>query len=536
MPIPKIIHQPHTHNAIQNGVSKIVNAVRPTLGPLPRYLINEKSYSRPEFLDDGGTIARRIIQIDDRNEDVGAMLLRQVLWQVNQQVGDGTATAAVLYEAVYNEGLRYIVAGANPMQLREQLMRALRHLGDVLINQCNPVNDVNSLKSIAYSVCYDEEMADTLAKTFDVVGRYGQIDVRKGHGRGIEHNFVEGAYWKGSVQSKEMLKGTKRNVAELENATILITDLDVKEPGELIGLMKLAMLSQIEKLFIIVRSITEKGLSVVLNERVAEKVKVVVVKIDSHVKDDLIQAQQDIAFLTGATPIIQDAGQTLNDVQLSDFGSARWTWADNNNFGFAGGQGDPPRLLEHVDNLRNAYAKATEDDHKNRVLARLGRLYGGSVTIHIGGITDDDIEMRKTLGERTIRAIRNALEGGVLPGGGTALYSSQQMLIEEAKEQDSLEARAAYEILAQAVEAPMRALLTNAGHHPGAILAQLQDYDSSHGYNLMTNQIANLADDGIVDVAQVQIEALKRAVSGAAQALTVDVMILHRNPETRAEP
>lgn len=535
MPTPRIIQQPITHKAIQNGVTKIVNAIRPTLGPLPRYLIN-KSGSNLEFLDDGGTIARRIIQIDNRTEDVGAMLLRQVLWQVNQQVGDGTATTAILYEAVYNEALRYIAAGANAMELRKYLINALPKLSQSLMKQCQVITDVDSLKSIAYSVCYDEEMADTLGNVFDTVGRYGQVDIRKGNRRGIDYKFVEGAYWKGGVQSNEMIRKTSRQVAELENCSILISDMDIKEPNELIGLITFAIRLNIKSLLLIVQSMSDKGLAVVVSERVAEIIKVVVVKIDNYSVDDQMQARQDIAFLSGAQLILKAAGQTLDHVKESDFGSARWVWADKNNFGFAGGRGDPQQIREHVNNLRIAYTKATEDSQKNRLLARLGRLNGGSSTVHIGGVNDDDINMRKTLGERTVRALRNAVEGGVILGGGTALLSCQQMLRNEALQYHEFEAQAAYNILSKAVEAPIRALLANAGCDPSEILAQLQDYNSSHGYNLTTHKIANLADDGILDVAQVQLEALQRAISGAAQALTIDVMVLHRNPETRVDP
>jgi len=535
MPIPKIIQQPNTHRAIHNGVTTLVNAIRPTLGPLPRYLVNMQG-SKLELLDDGGIIARRIIQVDNRQEDVGVMLLRQVLWQVNQHVGDGTATTAVIYEAIYNEGLRYIAAGANPMQLRDHLMQALQPLSDMLMEQRQTITDIESLRSIAYSVCYDQSMADVLADVFNTIGRYGQVDIRKGHGRGIEHKFVEGSYWKGGVQSKEMLRGTKRLVVESENTAILISDMDIKEPNELIAFIQLAMRLKIENLLLIVRSISEKGLSVVLNERIAEKIKVVIVKIDGFVEDDQIQARQDIAFLTGGNLILKAAGQTLDHVKESDFGSARWVWADKNNFGFASGKGDPRQLRDHINNLRKAYSKAIDDDHKERLLNRLGRLYGGSATVHVGGITDDDIDMRKTLVERTVRALRNALEGGVIIGGGTALFSCQPMLKAKAMQQENLEARAAYQILAKAVEGPIRALLNNAGCDPSEVLADLTYCASSDGFNLMKNKISNLAEDGIFDVAQVQLEALRRAVSGAAQALTVDVMILHRNPETMVDP
>ncbi len=535
MPTPKIINQPQTHEDIQSGITQIVNAIKPTLGPLSRYLVHIQD-NKIERLDDGGTIARRILQVGNPHEDVGVMLLRQVLWQVNQQVGDGTATTAVLYETIYNEGLRYIAAGANPMQLRDHLLSALQHINAELTSQRQTITDLESLKSIAYSICYDRELADTLGDIFDTVGQYGQVDIHKGNGRGIEHKFVEGTYIKGGVQSKDMLRGYSRHLAELYDTSILVTDLDIEQPKDLIGLMQLAIRSQMKTLLLVVNSISELGLSVILNEKVANQVKVVVVKIDGFVQDDLIQARQDIAALVGGNIIHKAAGQTLDNVQESDFGSARWVWADENNFGFAGGHGNPYRLREHITILRTAYDNSSDDDHRGRLLKRLGRLYGGSASVHIGGVTSNDIDLRKALAERTVRSLRSAIAGGVIPGGGIALLNCQKVLRAKALEQDTVEGRAAYEILAKAVEAPIRTLLSNAGYNPSEILAKLPYEDNCDGFDVIQQQFVNITDEGIFDVAHVQQEAIQRAVAGASQALTIDVMILHRNPEMRVNP
>ena len=535
MPRPKVIHQPRTRQAIRQGVSTLVNAIRPTLGPLPRASV-ARNLEKFELLDDGGLIARRIVQLADRQQDVGAMLLRQVLWQVNQQVGDGTATTAVLYETVYNEGLRYIAAGANATRLRARLMEILPHLGRSLLAQCQFVRGAESLKDIALSVCYDEEMAAALGAIFDAMGQYGQVDIRAGHGRGLEHKYVEGAYWPGGVQSKEMLRGTQRLAAEMEEAAILITDLDIEAPQELVPLMQKALRCGIEKMLLIVHSISDKGLSVVLDERLKAKIKVVVVKIDGYLQDELNQAQEDIAVLTGAQPILQAAGQSLDQTDERHFGHARWVWADGRNFGFAGGKGAPRHIREHFHKLRQAHDAAADDSDRQRLLKRLGALLGGLATVHAGGLTDDDIKQRKTLAERTVRALRRAIGGGVIPGGGTALLDCQPELRRQAAGHDDLEARAACLILAQAMEAPIRTLLANAGYEPSVILAQLQHHGAGYGFDLIKGEIVHMASAGILDVAQVQKEALERAVSSAALALTIDVLVLHRNPETMVEP
>ena len=539
MPKPKLIHQPRTHEALRRGVRTLVNAIRPTLGPLPRRPVTQ-NLDKMELLDDGGLIARRMVQLADPQADVGAMLLRQVLWQVNQQVGDGAATTAVLYESIYTEGLRYIAAGANATRLRQRLMETLPQLSQNLRAQARRMTDLDSLNAIAHSVCYDDEMAAVLSSVLDAVGQYGQIDIRAGHGRGIEHRYVEGSYWKGGVQSKEMLRGTQRLVAEMTDAAILITDFDIKEPRELVPLMQLALQCKISKLLLIVRSISDSGISVVLDERLRQKITTVIVAIDSYLQDDLNQAQEDIATLTAARPVLAAAGQSLEQVRADDFGYARWVWADDKNFGFANGQGDPRQIRAHARRLRQAHHRSSDADDRQRLLDRLGRLHGGSATIHIGGIADDDIKQRKALAERTVRALRRAIAEGVIPGGGMALLRCQPPLRAAAAQATELETRAAQLILAKATEAPIRALLENGGYEPSEVLARLQndaaDCDSELGFDLLKGAVVPLTEAGILDVAQVQIEALQRAVSSAALALTIDVLVLHRNPETMTEP
>ena len=535
MPRPKVIHQPRTREALRDGMSVLVNAIAPTLGPLPRRSVAQ-NLSKLELLDDGGVIARRIIALDDQELDAGAMLLRQVLWQVHQHVGDGAATTALLYERIYREGLRFLAAGADPMRLRRRLMDLLPGLSARLAAEARPLRSEAALQALAFSVCYDEEMAAALGEIVFTVGQYGQIDIRAGHGRSVEYNYVEGSYWKGGVQSKEMLRGSQRMVVELQDAAILVTDMDIEEPSELVPLMQFALRSGIKQLLLIVASISEKGLSVVLDGRLREKIQTLVVKIDSYNPSDLILAQEDIALLTGGRPVLQKAGDTLEGVRRSDFGWARWVWADDKNFGFASGKGDPGRLRAQVRRLRDAYAEARDDDDRARMLSRLGKLNGGLATVHVGGIAEDEIRQRKELAERTIRALRNAIAGGVIAGGGVALWRCRDWLLAEADEAECLEERAARLILADAVEAPIRQLLQNAGYDPSDILAQLAHEGSGKGFDVMKGAVVDVEEAGIVDVAQVPVEALQRAVSSAALALTIDVLVLHSEPETMTEP
>ena len=535
MPQPNVIHQPKTQAALKRGIATLVKAIAPTLGPTPRRSIAQNQ-ARFELLDDGGVIARRIIALPEREDDVGAMLLRQVLWQVHQHVGDGAATTAVLYERIYNQGLRFIAAGADPMRLRARFLQLLPQICARLLADARPLAGAAELESLAFSVCYDEEMAVVLGETLHTIGRYGQVDIRAGHGRGMEYNYVDGSYWRGGIQSKEMLRGYGRGVAEMQDAAIIVTDMDIDEPRDLVPLMSLALRRGIRNLLLVVASISEKGLSVVLDDRLKERIETVVVKIDAYHPGDLSIAQADIALLTGARPLLQKAGETLEHARPSDFGGARWVWADEKNFGFASGKGDARHLRTQVRSLRAAYRAADDDDDQRRILERLGRLNGGLATVYVGGVAEDEIRQRKETAERTVRALRRAADVGVIPGGGIALLRCQKWLLSDAESQSELESRAARQIMAQAVEAPIRQLLENAGYDPSEVLAQLAGHGATAGFDVMRDEIVDVAQAGILDVAQVQVEALRRAVSSAALALTIDAIVLHREPETMTEP
>ncbi len=535
MPQPKVIHQPQTRRALKRGIETLTQAVAPTLGPLPRRSVTQ-NLDKLELLDAGGVIARRLIALPQQDEDVGAMLLRQVMWRMHQQAGDGVVTTAILYEQIYNEGLRYIAAGADPMRLRGRLTELLPRLIERLTSDTRFLSGEDELQAAAFSVCYDEEMARILADALHTIGPHGQVDIREGHGRGMEYNYVAGSYWKGGALSKEMLRGGHRQVAELQDASILVTDMEIEEPAELVPLMQLALRGGIKDLLLIVASISEKGLSVVLDKRINDKIRALVTTVDEFHPGDLHQAQADICLLTGGRPILLKAGDSLETVKAADFGGARWVWADDKNFGFASGRGDPRAIREQARRLRETYRETEDDDRRARALSRLGKLNGGLATVYVGGIAKDEIRQRKELAERTIRALRGAAAGGVIPGGGVALAACRDWLLAQAECYDDLEGRAACLMLADAAEAPMRQLLANAGYDPSEIMAQLTLDDSKGGFDVMKRAFVDVAGAGIVDVAEVQVEALRRAVSSAALALTIDVLVLHREPETMTEP
>ena len=252
--IRRVVFQPDTYQGFQNGIDQIVNVIRPTLGPQPRIVAIEREASAnkmPEMLDNGGLIARRIIQISERDADVGAMFIRQMLWHLHEKVGDGTATAAVMFQTIFNEGLRYIVAGGNAPRLRHYLEKGLRVIDNELAGMIQPVAGRARLAQIAESICYDPPLAKLMGEIFDIIGEHGRLELRSGRGRELEREYVEGIYWERGLLSREMIANVERQRTEFENASILISDFQIEDPRDLMPVMLMAIKAELRSMIVV---------------------------------------------------------------------------------------------------------------------------------------------------------------------------------------------------------------------------------------------------------------------------------------------
>lgn len=538
---PAVRFQPSAHKGMQRGFHKILNAVTPTLGPYPRMVAYRADVSTrsPELLDDGGTIVRRIIQIQDRREDVGAMFVRQMLWQLNQRVGDGTATAGVLFQTIFDEGLRFLAAGNNAMLLRRHL-----EAGMVLIDQelgrqtihFSHRNRKEKFAQVAHSICYDPPMAELLGEIFDIIGEYGVLDIRSGSGRELEREYVEGMYWKGKLLSRQMITDPGRSRADVEDAFVLISDCTVEDPRDLLPVVTAAVQAKGKAMFIVAKKLSDVTIHLLTRKETKDKLHIIAAEIPGSTLTEQAAALQDLAILTGGRPIVSKGGQTLRDAKVEDLGRVRRAWADSRNFGISGGHGDRRKLREYIAQLRQAYPHLEDADKRKSVLQRIGKLLGGSATLWVGGNTRSEVDARKELADRTARAMRGAVLDGVLPGGGVALLNCRPALQKRLEQSASLPERAAYNILLKAVEAPIRTLLANAGYEPSSILGDIFRNGDGCGFDLQTGQIANMTEAGIFDVASVQRDAVRTAISSAALALTVDVVVHRKKPTVSFEP
>ncbi len=531
---PRVVFQPTAYQGIQRGINQMVEAVRPTLGPLPRMIAIERltRAKAPELLDDGGVIVRRIIELPDRDEDVGAMFVRHMLWRLHEKVGDGTATAAVLFQSVYNQGVHYVVSGGNAMALRHCLEKGMGVILNELTAMAVHLEGKEKLARIAETLCHDPPLAKVLGEIFDIIGEYGQLEIRSGRGRELEREYVEGMYWKGGVLSRQMITNHTSLRTEMENAAILISDLEIEDPRQLIPVIEAAMQAEIRSLLIVAGRLSDSAISLLLTtSRDPAKFQAIAVQSPGMTTGDQAASLEDLAVLTGGRPLARAAGYTLRGVKVQDLGRARRVWADRTYFGIIGGKGDPRALRQHIVNLRAAFKRADDPEVRKKLQERIGKLMGGSAVLWVGGVTELEITARKEQAQRAADALRGAITDGVVPGGGVSLLACRPALQERLDQSTDPDERAAYRILIKALEEPVRTILTNAGYDASEVMAEMKRADAGHGFDVRSGQIVEMAKVGIFDAASVQKAAVHSAVASAALALTIDVLIHRKTPK-----
>ncbi len=535
---PGVLFQPQVQHSLQRGIHQMVSAIRPTLGPLGGGVVIDHLYDTkplPEFLEDSGVIARRIIELGNRDEDVGAMLVRSMLIRQHERLGDGTATTAVLFEAIFNGGLKYLAAGGNAMQFRRQLEHALPCLLDAIDQMTFPLEGRAALTNMALSLCHDDELADFMGESFDLLGAYGRLALREGYGRRLLKEYVEGSHFYAGAIARSLLPENAEATLRLENAAIFLCDHTVEEYQALFPVLQAANSANVSALVIIARNLSEKAVALLLAHNRLNRFKVIAVKLPGLNPEDRMAALDDLSLMTGATPMLEVTGAQFDKVSARDFGTVRRFWASLHDFGFVGGRGDPRKLRTHVQKLKARARKAQDVDDRKKLHDRIGAMLGGSLTLWLGGYSEPEIKMRKALADRTALAIRAALEEGVVPGGGIALLNCRRVLAAGAAMQDPDE-RAAYRVLSEALEAPARTIFQNAGRDPGEIMGRLLHAGANAAYDVMTDKVVEARAAGIVDSGSVLKAGLRNAISTAALALTIDSVVHVARPEMVGEP
>lgn len=525
------------HTAFQRGVAQIVAAVSPTLGPLPRTVaINRPAKGMtPELLDSGAAIARRITQVSNPHEDPGAMFLRGLLWKIHEEVGDGTTTAAVIFDAVYREGRRAIASGISAQRLRHHLDAAAEAVADAINRQAKPVSDSKTIAGLARSVTHDHELAGLLAEVIDITGAYGQIDLRDAHGTASRHELVEGAYWESGALADTFVDTTPRQRVALLSAPVLLTDLDLNEASLLIPVLEHALATGASGLLIIARSIAPPVTAFLLENGRASDLQIAVVKTPGLGGADQHSVLNDLAVITGASPFRAASGDQLRSLKQEDLGLIRRGWATKRQFGVVGGGGDAITLRRHVRSLEKQLDLVKTPAERGEIINRLGRFHRGSATLYIGGATETEQKFKRKSAERTIEVLRRTLSSGTVPGGGAALIHCQAA-IERKLSPDCLEERWARQILLGALEAPMRTIAANSGFEQSLSVERVRNGEDGLGLDALSGNIVDMRAAGIVDPVFVVREAATRAIRSAALALTIDVIVHRHQTEISTSP
>jgi chaperonin GroEL len=536
---PAVVLQPRTYDQVKKGINLVADAIRPTLGPRPRLVMMEalRRTDKPEILDDAATIARRIVAIEPRGFDVGAMLIRHALWQMHRQAGDGSATMAVMYQVILNEGIRYITqAGANAMLLRSGLEQGLRAVTECLDQMAAPLAGKEQFTNIVRSTCPDDaEMAGMLGEIFDIVGAEGLIVIEKWNKAGLEREYIDGTYWKLSGWfSRWLVTDPIAQRTMFEDASLLISDLTLTNPDQLVPVLDKCVQAGVKRLVIIAKEVSDSVIGLLVKNNRAKTIQTLAIRTPKISEMDRVAAMEDIAMLVGGKIFYSAGKDTFENFQAEDLGQARRAWATDSLFGIFGGKGDPRQLRQHRANIRGMLQVTQDENEKNKLQERLGRVSGGTAILRVGGLTDTEIEVRKGMAERAVIALRNAVLGGVAPGGGVALLNAQSALagLSAKHEEDT----AAYKILARALEEPMRTIAQNAGSIPDVIIEKVKSCPKGYGFEARSRQIIDLRQTGILDSVLVLKKALEIAVSGAAMTLTTDVIVHHKEPKESLEP
>jgi chaperonin GroEL len=524
--------RPHTRLSFQAGVDQIVAAMIPTYGPNAR-TIAAGSYSNtiaPEILTDGGTIARRIVGVKDRDEDIGAMYVRQMIWQMHEKTGDGCVTAGILFKAILDEGDKYIAAGGNAARLRYNLERLLPLLVDRIRSRVQTQVSPFALRRLALTLCPDRELARQIADLFLLHGEFGTLDIRSGYRRETHVEFVEGQMWKNTFLVIPVV--TERR---LEDVSILVTTLDIADTETFMQFLEGCVSRGIRRLLVVARGLSEEIKTLILANDRRGHFDLLAVRLPGLTISEQQATAEDIALLAGAQAVLGETRSALSENSVDCLGTARVALVNRNYFGIRSGGGDPRPIRDHLRDLRERYRRAANDENADGLLHRIGILQGGQAVLWIGGATDAETKMRKAQAERTARIIRRTLASGVVVGGGVA-YLDCATELETGQSLSDDEQRVAVRILTRALEAPTATLAANANVVPGVVIHAIRAGGSAAAFNFEAGKLASTPETLIFDPAHVVIAALETAVRSAALALTIDVFVHHRHPEISYKP
>lgn len=503
------------------GVNVLANAVKVTLGPKGRNVVIDKSFGAPTITKDGVSVAKEI-ELEDKFENMGAQLVREVASKTNDVAGDGTTTATVLAQAILQEGLKSVAAGMNPMDLKRGIDKGVRAVVDKIHEISTPANDSKAIAQVgSISANSDQTIGDLIAQAMEKVGKEGVITVEEGSGFEDTLEVVEGMQFDRGYISPYFANKPDTLTAELDSPLILLVDKKISNIRELIPLLENVM-KQSRPLLIIAEDVENEALATLVVNNMRGGLKVCAVKAPGF-GDRRKAMLQDIAILTGATVVSEELGMTLETVDLSVLGTAKKVTVGKENTVIVDGAGEKSTIDDRVTSLRRQVEESTSDYDKEKLQERIAKLAGGVAVIKVGAATETEMKEKKDRVDDALHATRAAVEEGVVAGGGVALVRALSAL--DAVKGDNDDQVAGINILRRAMEAPLRQIVTNAGDEASVVINQVKSGEGNYGYNAATGEYGDMLEMGILDPAKVTRSALEHAASVAGLMLTTEAMI-----------
>ena len=527
----EITYSLEARGSLKAGVDKLANAVRVTLGPKGRNVVIEKKFGAPTVTKDGVTVAKEI-ELEDKLENVGAQMVREVASKTSDVAGDGTTTATVLAQSIVNEGIKNVTAGANPMAIKRGIAAARDAIVDAIQGQSKDLPDSQQIAQVAtISANDDTEIGERIAEAMEKVGKDGVITVEESKTAETFLETVEGMQFDRGYLSPYFVTNSESMDAEMEDPYVLIHDKKISNMKDLLPLLEKVVQTG-KPVVIIAEDIEGEALATLVVNKLRGTFKVLAVKAPGF-GDRRKAMLEDIAVLTGATVISEDAGYKLENANLDYLGTAKRIVSDKDNTTVVDGGGTADAIKARINEIKVQVDKTTSDYDREKLQERLAKLSGGVAVINVGAATEVEMKEKKARVEDALHATRAAVEEGIVPGGGVALLRSIPAL-DKVKVED--EQQVGVRIMRRALEEPIRQIVANAGSEPAIVVQKVRDGKGDYGWDARNGEYVKMFDAGIIDPAKVARVAVENAASIAGMVLITEAAVTDIPEEDKMPP
>lgn len=533
----QLIFKEAARASLKRGVDAVANAVSTTLGPKGRNVALDKKFGAPTITHDGVTVAKEI-ELEDPFENMGAQLLKEAATKTNDIAGDGTTTATVLAQAIVNEGLKNVAAGANPMLLKRGIEAATEAITKHILAQATPINTKEEIAQVASVSAQDAEIGNLIAEVMDKVGKDGVVTVEESKGLEFETEYVEGMQFDRGYISPYFISSPESMEAAISEPYILIYDKKISAAQDIVPLLEKVVQIGKRDLVIIAEDVDGEALATLVLNKLRGMLNVLAIKAPGF-GDRRKAMLQDIAVLTGGTVISEETGRKLESVSLEDLGRAAKIVSTKDETVVIDGAGEESRIKGRIEEIRREIDASSSDYDREKLQERLAKLSGGVAVIRVGAATETELKEKKHRVEDALSATRAAVEEGIVPGGGVTLVNAVSAL--DGIDLGSDDENTGVSILRKALEVPLKKITSNAGQDGGVIIENVRRQQAENnnpriGYNVMTGEYIDMIEAGIPDPAKVTRGAVENAASIAAMILTTEALITDVPEENNATP